>query len=323
MEMIGGFGDMTKENDMTNEIDIHDTVLAGYGAAARSGLSSNDEGVARIAQAFGYTAEELRSIPAEATLGLSCGNPVALASLRPGETVVDLGSGGGVDVFLAARKVGPEGRVIGVDMTGDMIALARRNAAEAGVANVEFRLAEIEAMPIPDGAADCVISNCVLNLTPDKQKTFAEIFRVLKPGGRLAVSDIALRKPLPEAVRADAAAWVSCVAGAISMEAFRSGLLAAGFQDVEVVDSGADLNVYKEGPRAGGCCAPTSSASASAPKSAAQSGPQAAGGCCCGSGGESASTTEAAYHAHMSELLAAFDFNEYAASVKVFAIKPL
>ena len=136
--------------------DPHDVIRSGYGAAARSGLSSDNEGVARIAQAFGYSVEELRSIPAEANMGLSCGNPVALASLKPGETVVDLGSGGGIDVFLAAQKVGAEGRVIGVDMTGDMIALARRNAAKAGVANVEFRLGEIEAMPIADARVDCV-----------------------------------------------------------------------------------------------------------------------------------------------------------------------
>jgi arsenite methyltransferase len=269
--------------------DPHDVVRSGYGAAARSGLSSDNKGVARIAQAFGYTEEELRSIPAEANMGLSCGNPVALASLKAGETVVDLGSGGGIDVFLAVQKVGPEGRVIGVDMTGDMIALARRNAAKAEAANVEFRLGEIEAMPIADASVDCVISNCVLNLVADKAKAFAEIFRILKPGGRLAVSDITLRKPLPEAVRADAAAWVSCVSGAISADAFRDGLARAGFGDVEIVDSGADLNAYNEEPGACGCCSPAPAET---------------------------------YHARMSELLATFDFNEYAASVKVFAVKP-
>ena len=168
---------------------ITESVKKGYGAVARSGLSSKDDGIKGIARTFGYSEGELGSIPAEANMGLSCGNPTAMASLRAGETVVDLGSGGGLDVFLAAQKIGPSGRAIGIDMTEDMIALARKNAEKAGHANVEFHLAEIGAMPLESNSVDCVISNCVLNLVADKDAAFREIFRILKPGGRLAAAN--------------------------------------------------------------------------------------------------------------------------------------
>src|SRR5215467_9501437 len=175
-----------------------------YGSVATSGLSSDHEGVKAVAQAFGYSPEELASIPAEANMGLSCGNPTAIANLRPGEVVVDLGCGGGLDVFLAAAKVGPNGRAIGIDMTPEMLALARQNAAKGnygqGFPNVEFHQATIDKLPLPDASVDCVISNCVINLAPDKDAVFREIYRVLKPGGRVAVSDIALKKPLPDEV---------------------------------------------------------------------------------------------------------------------------
>src|SRR5215212_4030371 len=179
---------------------IEQVVRERYGSVARSGLSSEQEGVRAVAEAFGYTAEELAAIPAGANMGLSCGNPLATASLREGEVVVDLGSGGGLDVFLAAHKVGATGRAIGIDMTPEMIELARRNASklEGGAPpNVEFRQAAIDDLPLEDASVDCVISNCVINLASDKKAVFREIARVLKPGGRVAVSDIALKKALP------------------------------------------------------------------------------------------------------------------------------
>ena len=167
-----------------SDASIKEAVKKTYGAYARSSLSSLDAGARRVAEAFGYSSAELNAIPAEANMGLSCGNPTALASPRPGEVVADLGSGGGLDVFLAAPKVGPTGRVIGIDMSPDMIArAAQRSRQQAGIANVEFHLAEIESLPFENASVDCVISNCVLNLVPDKAKAFAEIVRVLKPGG--------------------------------------------------------------------------------------------------------------------------------------------
>lgn len=176
----------------------------------------------QLARAIGYGDDELAGTPDAANMGLSCGNPTALASLRPGEVVLDLGSGGGFDCFVAGKKVGPGGRVIGVDMTPDMLSKARRNTetyrAQTGLNNVEFRLGEIEHLPVADASVDVVISNCVLNLSPDKAQVWREIARVLRPGGRVAVSDLALRRPLPEAVAADVEALVGCVAGAALIE---------------------------------------------------------------------------------------------------------
>ena len=183
----------------------------------------------------GYSDEDLGGLPEGADLGLGCGNPVAMASLKKGETVVDLGSGAGIDCFLAAKKVGARGRVIGVDMTPDMLEKARANAKKAGLRNVEFRLGEIENLPVADGSVDAVISNCVINLCPDKKRVFKEVFRVLRPGGRMMVSDIVLKAPLPEAVRGSVEAYVACIAGAALKKQYLAAIRAAGFRDVLVV----------------------------------------------------------------------------------------
>ncbi len=175
------------------------------------------------------------AVPAEADLGLGCGNPTALASLRPGETVLDLGSGAGFDCFLAAERVGKTGRVIGVDMTPEMVERARELARRGGVENVEFRLGDIEDLPLKDSEVDAVISNCVINLSPEKERVFREAFRVLKPGGRMVVSDMVTATPLPESVRRSAAAYIACVAGAATREEYIGAIKKAGFEDVEIV----------------------------------------------------------------------------------------
>src|SRR6478672_597334 len=240
--------------------ELEDAVRNKYGAVAVSNLSTEHEGVRAVAEAFGYSPEELAAIPAEANMGLSCGNPTATAKLREGEVVVDLGSGGGLDVFLAAAKVGPTGRAIGIDMTPEMIELAQRNAAKAndgkGYSNVEFHLAAIDKLPLADGSVDCVISNCVINLAPDKPAVFREIARVLKPGGRLAVSDIALKRSLPQEISQDLYAYVGCIAGAMLIDDYRRQLIEAGFTNVQVIDSAADLNAYAKIENQSGCCAP-------------------------------------------------------------------
>ncbi len=187
------------------------------------------------ARAIGYSDEDLAGVPPDANLGLGCGNPVALASLKRGETVLDLGSGAGFDCFLAARKVGPTGKVIGVDMTPEMVERARQNARKAGIANVEFRLGEIEHLPVADNSIDVVISNCVVNLSPDKPQVFREALRVLKPGGRLLVSDIVLTAPLPPALLDSAAAYVGCISGANLKADYLATIAAAGFTDISVV----------------------------------------------------------------------------------------
>lgn len=286
---------------------IEDAVREKYGAVAASALSSEHDGVRSVAEAFGYTAEELASIPAEANMGLSCGNPTATANLRPGEVVVDLGCGGGLDVFLAARKVGPGGKAVGVDMTPEMLARARENARKQGLANVEFHQATIDDLPLPDASVDCVISNCVINLAPDKLSVFREIARVLKPGGRLAVSDIALKRELPAEMAASLTAYVGCIAGAIPIAEYEAGLKEAGFAGVEIIDSKKDLNAYSKVENQSACCAPE-------PKSGSLA---VVGESCCSS--EPRSTE---VHADLAELLRKYDVNDFAASVQVFAVKP-
>ena len=196
--------------------------------------------------AMGYTAEEVAAAPEGANLGLGCGNPQAIASLRPGETVLDLGSGGGFDCFLAARAVGAQGRVIGVDMTAEMVALARKNAQKTGYANADFRMGEIEHLPVADSSVDVIISNCVINLSPEKPQVFREAFRVLKSGGRLAVSDIVASTEVPESVRGDLAAVSACVGGASSVDDLRRMLGEAGFEGIRITPKEESRSFIKD-----------------------------------------------------------------------------
>jgi SAM-dependent methyltransferase len=189
------------------------------------------------AKAVGYSREDLEHIPEEAIMGLGCGNPTALADLQAGEVVLDLGSGAGVDVFLAANKVGPTGRVIGVDMTGEMVDKAEEIARNYGYRNVEFRLGEIEKLPVGDKSVDALISNCVINLSPDKSKVFQEAYRALKPKGRLTVSDIVSERALPDEIKTDSNAWACCIGGALEQQEYLEKIKKAGFKDIEIVSS--------------------------------------------------------------------------------------
>lgn len=239
----------------TSGEEIKEAVRQAYGGVARqfatgpakasccgSGRGSSCCGPQRVeidapgaAERF-YTADELSGLPETVTgASLGCGNPIAIAGLRPGDVVLDLGSGGGIDCFLAARQVGPQGRVIGLDMTPDMIRLAQRNAKQLGVSNVEFRLGEMEDIPLPDASVDVVISNCVVNLSPDKDAVFRETARVLRPGGRLSISDIVVDGDLPPFIRSRLDAWAGCVAGALDEAVYLDKIRAAGFAGVEVV----------------------------------------------------------------------------------------
>lgn len=252
---------MNQSNASSTGDTLRDSIREGYAEIARSGQWSGVTADAesqssasccggggccgpttltadQVALAVGYGGEDLASLPTGSNMGLSCGNPTALASLKPGEVVLDLGSGGGFDCFIAGPKVGGEGRVIGVDMTPEMLTKARGNVVkykmQTGLDNVEFRLGEIEHLPVPDASIDVVISNCVVNLSPDKRQVWREIARVLKPGGRVAVSDLALLKPLPAGVRNDLEALVGCVAGADLVDDVRSAVLEAGLTDLEM-----------------------------------------------------------------------------------------
>lgn len=228
-----------------NQKDVKKIVKEGYAKIAVEGGSccgpassccGSVDFAQDISRKMGYSEEEIKMAPEGANLGLGCGNPVALASLREGETILDLGSGAGFDCFLAANKVGEKGKVIGVDMTPEMIKKARENAKKGGYRNVEFRLGEIENLPAPDHSVDAVISNCVINLSPDKDKSFHEAFRVLKPGGRLMISDIVLLKKLPKLVQESIEAYIGCLSGAVMKDAYLEKIRTAGFQDVQVID---------------------------------------------------------------------------------------
>lgn len=234
---------MTPQSSKNNEHAIREMVRSGYAAIATGQRScccstrrSGHDDPFRLAKSVGYDAESLANLPDGANMGLSCGNPVAIAALQEGQIVLDLGSCGGFDVFQAGGKVKAAGRVIGVDMTPEMLAKARGNIAQyrqrTGLDNVEFRLGEIEYLPVADASVDVVLSNCVINLSPDKPQVWREIFRVLKPGGKVSVSDLALLKPLPDNIREMAAALVGCVAGAALVEETRSVLEKAGFKSI-------------------------------------------------------------------------------------------
>ena len=241
------------------EQEIKKTVRERYGKLAKLGGSCCTPqaesccGVTELAKTIskgvGYTDEDLKSAPEGANLGLGCGNPVALASLKEGEIVVDLGSGAGFDCFLASRIVGDKGKVIGIDMTAEMLEKARENAAKGGSKNVEFRLGEIENLPVADSYADIVISNCVINLSPDKKRVFSEAYRVLKPGGRLMVSDIVLLEELPKAVQKSVAAYIGCVAGASLKQSYLDDIKSAGFDEVKVIgDTGFATDIVEKDP---------------------------------------------------------------------------
>jgi SAM-dependent methyltransferase len=226
--------------------EIRESVRERYGQIAKDGKAGcgcapsgsccgpSSESQTTLSSQIGYSADDVQSVPIGSDLGLGCGNPHAIAALRPGETVLDLGSGAGFDSFLAARQVGKTGRVIGVDMTPEMVAKARELAKTDEYSNVEFRLGEIENLPLADSSVDIIMSNCVINLSPDKCRVFREAFRVLRPGGRLAISDVIATAPLPEAVRNDLALYSSCIGGAVTIDELETMLLESGFHNIRI-----------------------------------------------------------------------------------------
>ncbi|MCI0534780.1 MAG: arsenite methyltransferase [Verrucomicrobiales bacterium] len=246
-----------KTQELENDT-VKQTVRERYGRIAKDGGScgcaptccspngsatGNETDADTISQRLGYSAQETHGVPEGSNLGLGCGNPQAIAALKPGETVLDLGSGAGFDAFLAARAVGPRGRVVGVDMTPEMVSKARKIQANGGYENVEFRIGEIESLPVADATVDVIISNCVINLSPDKPRVFREAFRVLKPGGRLAVSDIVALAPIPDELRKDWELYTGCVAGASLVDDLKAMLKQAGFTNIRIVRKGESREI--------------------------------------------------------------------------------
>jgi len=233
-----------------NSKKIHEIVKKAYGRIVKEqkgcGCDICGTNTREFAKTIGYSEKELNAIPAESNLGLGCGNPTALASLKEGEVVLDLGSGAGFDCFLAATKVGPNGKVIGVDMTPEMVEKATENAKKNKVENVEFRIGDIESLPLKDNSVDVVISNCVINLSTDKTRVFQEIYRVLKPGGRIAISDIALLKKLPKKIQQSIEAYVGCVTGAIPIDKYEKIVRASGLKDVQVTIQGSSACILPD-----------------------------------------------------------------------------
>ncbi|KAF9234733.1 S-adenosyl-L-methionine-dependent methyltransferase [Melanogaster broomeanus] len=249
------------EKVLPSDEGIIRAVNEAYSRQAREGVDTTH--AERVANAFGYTAEELQSIPAESHMGLSCGNPVAQASIKEGETVLDLGSGGGIDVFLAAAKVGPAGQVIGLDMSDDMISLARRNAVTKGLKppSVAFVKASLTGdLPVQDDSIDCVLSNCVINLLPPtgKLNLVKEIYRVLKPGGRVVLDDIIAQKPFPDSLRSNMAAYIGCISGAILLKEYQELMENANFKEMLFTENRTDLNIYNQDSFTGCCATQTS-----------------------------------------------------------------
>ncbi|EIW80452.1 NAD(P)-binding protein [Coniophora puteana RWD-64-598 SS2] len=297
--------------------EVVDAVRNAYGTVAKEGA---DRAYAdTVAQAFGYTAEQLQSVPEDSHMGLSCGNPVATASIREGENVIDLGSGGGVDVFLAAAKAGPTGQVVGLDMSPDMIALARRNAAKRNLKPPRVSFVKTllhERLPINSDSVDCVLSNCVINLLPTEGKAnlLKEVYRVLKPGGRVVLDDIIAKKEFTETLRVNLQAYVGCVSGALQLHEYREIMQNAGFQDAVFVDTKGDLNAYTQGDSIG-CCAkpePSTSCSVSSSCQPASCGPSSS--CKPTSSGTSTQSTSTIAHQ-------VADVNEWAASYQIYATK--
>ncbi|KAI8685343.1 Methyltranfer-dom domain-containing protein [Fusarium keratoplasticum] len=303
--------------------EIYNQVNRRYGSIAESRSGHYEQ---TVAKAFGYTEQELAAIPEGANLGLSCGNPTAIARLREGETVIDLGSGAGLDVFTAAKRVGHTGRAIGVDMNKSMIDKANANKSRVDVSNVEFIESPITSIPAPDNTADCIISNCVINLVPveDKQLAFNEMFRLLKPGGRVAISDILARKELTDEMKKDMALYVGCIAGASQVSEYDVFLTCAGFEDILIVDSNCDLNVYwsaadGEPP----CCGADASR-----------GQDETPSCCSQEVEHGSYTNQEPCHqnqtgsiadeaSRLANQLGITDFNEWAGSFQVYAVKPV
>ncbi|KAE8357947.1 S-adenosyl-L-methionine-dependent methyltransferase [Aspergillus caelatus] len=286
--------------------NTYNLVQSRYGHIAKqSSDAQQHDKEEEIARAFGYSTEDLSSLPGKTNLGLSCGNPVGFANVKEGETVLDLGSGSGIDVLLAARKVGPHGQAIGVDMTKSMVELAEKNIQEAGISNAKVIQANINSIPLPDFSVDCIISNCVINLVPatDKAAVFKEIARLLKPGGRVAISDILARRPLPDHITNNMALYVGCVAGASQVGQYEAYLKQVGFEgmytrykerlgtnlllDAFIVDTKSDLNLYK--------------GSSYLPQ----------GSCCGGSSGDDKAASD----------VAGLDFNEWVGSFQIYATK--
>ncbi len=241
---------MRKNKTQSSRCLTSEAVKKAYGRIAQEGKGCGCDTCSpnkkEFAQTIGYSEKELNTIPAESNLGLSCGNPTASANLKEGEVVLDLGSGAGFDCFLTATKVGPGGKVIGIDMTPEMVEKAKANAKKNKVENVEFKIGEIENLPIEDNSVDVVISNCVINLSADKPKVFKEIYRVLKPGGRIAISDIALLKELPKKIQQSMEAYIGCVAGAIPIKEYQKIVRSAGLKDVQVTVKGTSACIHPD-----------------------------------------------------------------------------